>query len=127
MRSPLPCARLSSRCATPPQPFNETAFYEDHAMSPWYPLLALLAASLVCAYLRVGLRAWTIAGFAAIFVAGWLSGAGPLAIALTAIVFAAVSVPLNIPDFRRQKLTAPLLKVYEKITPQLSDTERVAL
>jgi len=96
-------------------------------MSPWYPLLALLAASLACAYLRTGLRTWTIAGFVAIFAAGWLGGAGVLAIALTAILFAALSVPLNIPDFRRKKLTAPLLAIYQKITPQLSDTERVAL
>ena len=96
-------------------------------MHPWIPLLALLVTSLVCAYLRTGLRTWTVAGFAAILIAGVLAAAGPLAIALTAVLFAALTVPLNIPDFRRGKLTAPLLKVYQKITPQLSDTERVAL
>ena len=96
-------------------------------MTPWYPMLAVLIASLACAYLRTGLRTWTIAGFVALFAAGWLAGSGWLAQAVTAAVFAALTVPLNLPDFRRQKITAPLLKVYQKITPQLSDTERVAL
>ena len=35
-------------------------------MNSWYPLLALLLASLACAYFRTGLRTWTIAAFAAV-------------------------------------------------------------
>jgi acyl-CoA dehydrogenase len=96
-------------------------------MTSWYPLIAVLAASLACAWFRTGLRIWTIAGFVALFGLGWLAGSSWLAIAVTAIAFAAIAVPLNLPDFRRGKLTAPLLKIYQKITPQLSDTERVAL
>src|SRR3954449_8144105 len=128
MRSPMPYAISSNRCAAA-QPL-----IEELIMHPWIPLLALLATSLVCAYLRTGLRTWTIAGFAAIFIVGVLAGAGavavgpycvfivgvlaaagPLAIALTTVLFAALTVPLNIPDFRRRKLTAPLLRVYQKI------------
>ncbi|HEX6832065.1 MAG TPA: acyl-CoA dehydrogenase, partial [Rudaea sp.] len=93
----------------------------------WYPLLAVLLASLVCAYLRVSLRTWTIAGFVALFAAGWIAGSHALAIGLTAIVFGLVTIPLNLPDFRRRQITAPLLKAYQKITPQISDTERTAL
>ena len=96
-------------------------------MINWYPLLAVLAVSLTCAYLRTSLRAWTIAGFVAIAAVAWLAGTGWLALILTAALFAAITLPLNLPDFRRQKITAPLLKIYQKITPQLSDTERVAL
>jgi acyl-CoA dehydrogenase len=96
-------------------------------MTPWYPLIAVLAASLICAYLRTSLRLWTAIGFAALLGIGLLAGSGWLAIAITAVIFAALTLPLNLPDFRRQKLTAPLLKIYQKITPQLSDTERVAL
>jgi acyl-CoA dehydrogenase len=96
-------------------------------MNSWYPLLAVLAASLICAYARAGLRTWTIAGFAALFAAAWLAGSSWLAIAITAVVFAAIALPLNLPDFRRKKITAPLLNVYQKITPQISDTERTAL
>jgi acyl-CoA dehydrogenase len=96
-------------------------------MTPWYPLIAVLIVSLICAYQRTGLRTWTIAGFVALIGIGLLAGSGWLAVALTAIVFAALTVPLNLPDFRRKKITAPLLAIYQKITPQLSDTERVAL
>jgi acyl-CoA dehydrogenase len=96
-------------------------------MANWYPLLAVLAVSLACAYLRTSLKVWTIAGFAALFVAGWLGSSQWLAAAITTAAFALLAVPFNLPDFRRQKITAPLLKVYQKITPQLSDTERVAL
>ena len=95
-------------------------------MMNWYPFLAVLAVSLTCAYLRTSLKVWTIAGFIALFATGWLAGSHWLAITLTAAAFALITVPLNLPDFRRQKLTAPLLKIYQKITPQLSDTERVA-
>jgi acyl-CoA dehydrogenase len=90
-------------------------------------LIAVLAASLVCAYQRTSLRTWTIAGFAALLGAGWATGSSWLAIAITAFAFAAMTVPLNLPDFRRRKITAPMLRMYQKITPQLSDTERVAL
>src|SRR5437660_97238 len=117
----MPCAPFSNPCA-PPQPL-----IEEPIMHAWIPLLAVLVVSLICAYLRTGLRTWTIAGFATIVITGVLVSSGPLAIVLTAIVFAALTVPLNIPDFRRAKITAPLLAVYQKITPQLSDTERVAL
>jgi acyl-CoA dehydrogenase len=96
-------------------------------MINWYPLLAVLAASLACAYLRTGLKTWTIAGFAALFLAAWLAGSHWFATLLTAAAFALVAVPLNLPEFRRRKLTAPLLGIYQKITPHLSDTERVAL
>ena len=96
-------------------------------MTSWYPLIAVLVASLICAYLRTGLRVWTSAGFAALLGAGVLAGSHWLAIAITALIFAAIALPLNLPDFRRRRITAPLLAMYQKITPQLSDTERVAL
>jgi len=93
----------------------------------WFPLLAALAASLACAYFRSNLRTWTIAGFIAILAVGVLAGSHWLAIALTALAFGLLSVPLNLDDFRRKKITAPLLGVYQKITPQISATERTAL
>ncbi len=61
-------------------------------MNIWYPLLAVLVASLTCAYFRVGLRIWTITGFAALLAIGMLAGSHWLAIALTAIAFGLVAV-----------------------------------
>src|SRR6185312_16312098 len=96
-------------------------------MIHWYPLIALLVVCLACAYLRTRLVVWTITGFAAAIGIGLLAGSHWLAIAITALVFALIAVPLNIPEFRRRRITAPLLGIYQKITPQLSETEQIAL
>src|SRR5262249_8122863 len=119
--------RVHRRCRTIHNAAAREPRHKELDMTSWYPLLAVLAASLVCAYLRTGLGRWTIAGFVALFGAAWLGGSSWLAVTITALVFAALTVPLNLPEFRRKKITAPLLGVYQKITPQLSDTERVAL
>ena len=80
-------------------------------MNSWYPLLALLLASLACAYFRTGLRTWTIAAFVAIVGVGLLTGSHWIAIAITAALLALVTVPLNLDDFRRRTITAPLLAI----------------
>ena len=96
-------------------------------MLHWIPLIAGLLVSLTCAYQRVGLRAWTIATAVAIVGSGLLAGSHWLAIALPLLVFAAITLPLNLPAFRRARLSAPLLAIYRKITPKLSPTEQIAL
>ena len=75
-------------------------------MIHWYPFIALLVVSLACAYLRTRLVAWTITGFAAVIGIGLLAGSHWLAIAITALVFAVIVLPLNIPEFRRRRITA---------------------
>jgi len=96
-------------------------------MSSYAPLLAGIVVSLLAAYLRAGLRAWTLATAIGIVAVGFLAGSSALAIALPLVVFALIAVPLNVPEFRRRKLSAPLLKIFQKVTPKLSDTEQVAL
>ncbi|HSS05971.1 MAG TPA: acyl-CoA dehydrogenase family protein, partial [Rhodanobacteraceae bacterium] len=96
-------------------------------MSPFVPVIAALVVSIVAAYFRLGLRVWTIAVVAAIFGAGWLVDASATAIAIPLVLFAIVAVPLNLTEFRRQKLSAPLLAIFQKVTPKLSNTEQIAL
>jgi len=96
-------------------------------MSSFVPLLAGILVSLAAAYLRIGLRAWSIATAVAIVAAGWLASSSTLAIALPLLAFASIALPLNLVDFRRRKLSAPLLAAFQKVTPQLSDTEQIAL
>jgi acyl-CoA dehydrogenase len=96
-------------------------------MNSILPLLAGVLVSLAAAYFRVGLRPWTLATAAAIVAAGLLAGSSVLAIALPLLVLAAVAVPLNLVDFRRRKITAPLLAAFQKVMPPISDTERTAL
>jgi acyl-CoA dehydrogenase len=91
------------------------------------PLIAGLLVSMTAAYLRIGLRLWTIATAVAIVCAGLLAGSHWLAIALPLLVFAAITVPLNLPAFRRSRMSAPMLAIYRKITPTLSPTEQIAL
>ncbi len=92
------------------------------------PTLALIVVSLTCAFLRTGLRAWTIATAIALVAAAVVVGPQPwLAWVIPAAVFALVAVPLNLTSVRRQMLSAPALKFYQTMTPQLSETERVAL
>src|SRR5687768_3165566 len=96
-------------------------------MSNFIPLLALVLVGIVCAYLRAGLRTWTIASAAALVVAAIGSDAHWAAIAVTALVFAGLAVPLNHTPTRRRYVVEPALAMYAKMIPQLSETERVAL
>lgn len=96
-------------------------------MQHWLPLIAAILVSVICAYRRAGLTLWTGAVAVAILAAGWFGQAHWLATVATLAVFALVAAPLNLVDFRRRRITAPLLSIYQKITPQLSDTEKVAL
>ncbi|WP_257386688.1 acyl-CoA dehydrogenase [Tahibacter caeni] len=96
-------------------------------MQHWFPLLAAILVSLACSYRRVALRTWSALTAVAIVAAGVLAESHWLATSITFLVFALVAVPLNLTDFRRKRLSAPLLAIYQKITPQLSPTEKIAL
>ncbi|HQX23434.1 MAG TPA: acyl-CoA dehydrogenase [Pseudomonadota bacterium] len=96
-------------------------------MSHLVPLLALLLVGLVCAYRRTTLLAWTLASSVALALAVALSGAHWLADAITIAVYAAIALPLNLAGVRRRFLSGPALRLYAKMTPQLSETEQVAL
>ncbi|MGA0586287.1 acyl-CoA dehydrogenase [Dyella sp. KRB-257] len=95
-------------------------------MSVILTLLAALIASGACAYHRTGLRTWAIATGVATLVVGLLAGA-PVTTVILLIIETAVAVPLLLPAFRRHQISAPLLKIFAKVTPKLSDTEQTAL
>ena len=95
-------------------------------MSAIAPLLVALIVSGVCAWMRTGLRPWTVAAAIGIVLAGLIFQA-PMAMWVTLVVFALIAVPLNLDDIRREHISKPLLKLFAKVTPQLSDTERTAL
>ncbi|HVV96980.1 MAG TPA: acyl-CoA dehydrogenase, partial [Rhodanobacteraceae bacterium] len=96
-------------------------------MHPFVPVLAALVVSLAAAYFRIGLKPWTAAVTLAILASGWLAGSSTTAIAIPFVVFAAIAVPLNLVPFRRRKLSAPVLAMFQKVMPKLSDTEQIAL
>src|SRR3546814_6260689 len=43
------------------------------------------------------------------------------------IIELAIALPLLLVDFRRKQISAPLLKMFAKVTPKLSETEQTAL
>ncbi|HEY6984887.1 MAG TPA: acyl-CoA dehydrogenase [Rhodanobacteraceae bacterium] len=96
-------------------------------MSDFIPFIAAIAVSLAAAYFRIGLRIWTIATVVAILGAGWLAESHALAVGIPLVLFVLIAIPLNLTEFRRRKLSAPLLALFQKVTPKLSDTEQIAL
>jgi len=90
-------------------------------------ILALVAVSVACSFLKTSLQVWT-GGVAATLLVFTLAGEpGALSLTLGWLIFAAIAVPLNYLPWRQALLTAPILKLFRTMTPQISDTERVAL
>jgi acyl-CoA dehydrogenase len=89
-------------------------------------LLAALVASGACAYHRSSLRTWAVATMATTLVVGLLVHA-PVTMVVLLVIEALIAVPLLMTDFRRRQISAPLLTMFAKVTPKLSDTEQTAL
>ena len=95
-------------------------------MSVILTLLAALIATGACAYHRTSLRIWAMATMVTTVVVGLLAHA-PLTMVILLVIEAAIAVPLLMVGFRRQQISAPLLKLFAKVTPKLSETEQTAL
>ncbi|HBD20042.1 MAG TPA: acyl-CoA dehydrogenase [Arenimonas sp.] len=95
-------------------------------MSILAPFLALLLATLLVAYHR-----WSLAVFTALsataLVAVALAGANMTATTVAAVLLAVVALPLLITPLRQAVITRTLLRIYTKMLPKLSDTEKTAL
>ena len=89
-------------------------------------LLLFVGGGIFLAYQRIDLRTSTIAaGFAVLAYTIFGEGAFLWKLLLWA-AFGAMIVP-NLIEFRREKITRPLLDVYRKMLPSMSNTEREAL
>ncbi|MCE7902347.1 MAG: acyl-CoA dehydrogenase [Gammaproteobacteria bacterium PRO9] len=88
--------------------------------------LALVAVGLTLAYRRVDLPASTLVLGLALVVYS-LFGAGWLIWKLLLWLLFAGLVVLNSVNFRRERLTLPMLRFYRTVVPSISDTEREAL
>ena len=95
-------------------------------MSVLLTLLAALIASGACAYHRTSLRTWAIVTVVTTLVVGLIVRA-PATTVILLIIELAIALPLLMVDFRRKQISAPLLKMFAKVTPKLSETEQTAL
>ncbi len=96
-------------------------------MSTLTLLLSLLAIGLISGYLRASLMQWTIASAATIAVFVLFGSVGWLSALLITAIFGGLAVLLNNKQYRRQYITRPVLNLYQKLAPSLSDTEQIAL
>jgi acyl-CoA dehydrogenase len=90
-------------------------------------ILSLLVAGMACAYFKTGVLVWTGVTAAVLLVFSMAGQPGWILLTLSWLLLIAVAVPLNYLPWRRRYITAPILTVFEKMTPQISETERVAL
>ena len=89
-------------------------------------LLLFVGGGIFLAYQRIDLRTSTIAAGVAL-LAYWILGDGHVLwkIFLT-LLFGLMVIP-NLIEVRREKITKPLLAIYRKMLPSMSNTEREAL
>ena len=90
-------------------------------------ILTLIAISMACAFYGTSLLTWTIAIAAAIVAFGATGSVPLLALAVIGLVFAAIAIPLNVTEWRRQLISAPFLKQFRRMLPEISETEQIAL
>ncbi|MDX1556994.1 MAG: acyl-CoA dehydrogenase family protein, partial [Xanthomonadales bacterium] len=90
-------------------------------------ILALLTASLICAFYGANLKVWAISLAAVLAGFGFSDVVSTTALVVTALAVALIVVPLNVTTWRREFLSAPMLRQYLRMLPSLSPTEKVAL
>lgn len=90
-------------------------------------IVCALIVSLACAYFRSRLWLWTLATIVTILVVGFgLQALTPMWV-LLGIFVVLVALPLNATPLRRALLAAPLLDMFKRVLPKLSETEQTAL
>ena len=90
----------------------------------WFLLFA--GGGIFLAYQRIDLRTSTIATGAAVLVYLFFGDGSFIWSLLLLAAFGLMVLP-NLVEVRREKLTKPLLDIYRKMLPSMSDTEREAL
>jgi acyl-CoA dehydrogenase len=91
------------------------------------PFVALLLVGIACAFLRTRLTVWSIASAVILVGVALLAPVQPISFGLAALLLAGVALPLNLVGLRQHWLTRPFLALYQRMTPQLTPTEQIAL
>ena len=81
----------------------------------------------VLAYFCAPALLWTAAAIAALVAVGFYGGASPVVIALAVILLAILALTLNPGPIRRAVLGKPLLDIFRRILPPMSNTEKEAI
>jgi acyl-CoA dehydrogenase len=90
----------------------------------WF--LLFVGGGIALAYNRVDLRTSTIASAIALLTYSIFGSGGFFWLLILWLLFGVMVLP-NLTEFRREKITRPLLEIYRTMLPSMSDTEREAL
>ncbi len=90
----------------------------------WFFLF--VGGGIALAYNRIDLRTSTIAAAIALLTYSIFGSGGFFWLLILWLLFGVMVLP-NLTDFRREKITRPLLDIYRTMLPSMSDTEREAL
>ncbi|MBT8040848.1 MAG: acyl-CoA dehydrogenase [Xanthomonadales bacterium] len=93
----------------------------------WLLILSLVVISMACAFYGTTLLIWTAAMAATIVVFGATGAVSTVSWIVMGLVLAVIAVPLNVKEWRRQLISAPFLKQFRRMLPEISETEQVAL
>ena len=93
----------------------------------WSIAIALLATLLALAYINAPGAAWTAATAAWLVALVWLVPTSISAPGEAFVVFVVIATILNVPALRRALISNPLLAVYKRILPPMSQTEQEAI
>ena len=86
-----------------------------------------LAAFLVLAYFQAPVLAWTVAGGLLAAYLSVVAGFGATANIVLAIGFIVIAAVLNLRPLRRLAFSDPVLGIYRRILPDMSQTEKEAI
>lgn len=90
-------------------------------------LIGLVLGITILAYLRVGLLNACVAVGAYLLAMTLFAPVHWFVDLLLWVIFLAIAIPLNLPDFRRDNVSRPLFSWFKKVLPPISDTEQEAL
>ncbi|MCW8833622.1 MAG: acyl-CoA dehydrogenase, partial [Colwellia sp.] len=86
-------------------------------------LLAAFSLAWYMSYKRISLTSFTLA-FIVLMVIGTMTNTVGF---VSWLLFAVIALPLNVESVRKQFISMPLLSIYKKIMPQMSETEQQAI
>ncbi|TLU61328.1 acyl-CoA dehydrogenase [Thalassotalea litorea] len=87
----------------------------------WWAAFAAITTYL--AYTRASLGMFTL-GYAVLLLLGSIFDITGL---VSWVIFAAIAIPLNVSSIRKQLISGKILKIFRKIMPEMSSTEREAI
>ncbi|HEB86136.1 MAG TPA: acyl-CoA dehydrogenase [Gammaproteobacteria bacterium] len=90
-------------------------------------ILSAIAVAWALAYVRASLVIATPVATAFLILCFLITQPSSLTIVLISLIFIVIALPLNLPVLRQRWISAPVLQIFKKIMPSVSQTEREAL